>query len=419
MWRRGPSSGGRNSNFGGPQRQVDRGPGDWRKSGGNSGGSVRDMMANRNQNRFDMGTQDSRGDFDSRPAHLRNRFRRSGDDSQDVRSNRAANSSENLPKQKQRTRVIPTVKVKEEKIIKIKRTVALAPELLANRATKNSLTTPLEDAVEKRSQLDAKQLVASFGALDLKKTPVAPASLVLANSLVDRKFTVSDLVSSVRDSNSVSEARQVLLGICKVLKTKGKKTLLTDKADDTTAVVELLSQGLDEQAFAKLLVDEDIEYLAPADELSTELMGLLSAAATPADVLAVLDAKQDSKRNASALKAVVVLAILERVYKTKTANLSVVDEFQAVLARFEPTEEDAEPDVAIETDILFAAQHAWCKAGASRKTIRPLFEKLYEAKIVSFQGLVTWRDDRVRGHHPHTPQLPSPPFILCSFLAHT
>jgi len=133
----------------------------------------------------------------------------------------------------------------------------------------------------------------------------------------------------------------------------------------------------------------------------------------------VLDAKQDSKRNASALKAVVVLAILERVYKTKTANLSVVDEFQAVLARFEPTEEDAEPDVAIETDILFAAQHAWCKAGASRKTIRPLFEKLYEAKIVSFQGLVTWRDDRVRGHHPHTPQLPSPPFILCSFLAHT
>merc|ERR1712127_465192 len=58
---------------------------------------------------------------------------------------------------------------------------------------------------------------------------------------------------------------------------------------------------------------------------------------------------------------------------------------------------------AIETDILFAAQHAWCKAGASRKTIRPLFEKLYEAKIVSFQGLVTWRDDRVRGKKDKKP----------------
>jgi hypothetical protein len=265
----------------------------------------------------------------------------------------------------------------------------------------SELVSPLQTAIEEHTSINADQLINSFGRLEIRKTPPKKACKVLANSIVDQKFTTSDLVTAVHSSNDKKNACALVLATCMTIKKKGASAIqiFTSDADDTKRVLQLLQGDKTDEQMQKYLTQQDLKFLLPSDPLLDDLTTLLASNPTPDAVSKMLEANLGQARSASHLKPVILVAILERVFDGKTMSLDVVDTFSNVLARVSSDT----PDMAVETAVLFEAQRVWFKAGAHRPNIQPLFAKLYETKVVSFEGLCAWRDDRTRGKNHKKP----------------
>jgi len=296
--------------------------------------------------------------------------------------------------------VAAPVETKPAQPLRTKRDVDLAPELAAlNLLTAEKAKTPLEAAIDNlNSLIEAKDLASSFQRLDLNRAPISDATVVLGNSLIDNKFTAGQLMDAIEAQISTS-ARTLLISVCKYIKSKGRAACLTSEGAAMTRILETIRAELDQSALATFLQTEDLEFLLPVVDITSEVSALLVRGGTPAAVLALINEKLPSARSAALLKPVISMAILERVFAdSKNIDLSHVDSFADVLARC------ANGDVAIEADVLFCATRVWCKAGADRSNIKAVFQKLYQSKVVSYEGIVAWRDDRNRGKNDKKPQ---------------
>lgn len=384
----------------------------WRRTGPSHGPARSSWGSDRNSpapfstsNRFETRSRnpwEDNNSGDSRPAHLRNRFHRGTQDSRVATPIPVPRMTTAQPK-KRVEKAAPTYERK-------KRGGQLSDNIKTNLISADQMRSPLEVAIDEHRDISSKELTASMKRLDLDVTPVADAALILCNSLHDKKFTAAQLRTAVKTSNDVKAASSVLLATAKAVQAKGKATiaLLIATDADKQELVTLIGGGRTGDALNQFFLSEELSFLAE-DEAVTQLTSLLASGADVATVLASLPAGQSPQ-----LKPVVVTALIERLFDGKTLNLSVMDDFASVLARckeeevkFNPDAEEGEDTgpssasiaarVALEVDILFAAQLVWFRAGAVKANIKQIFIKFYDLGVVSFEGFAEWRDDRKRG----------------------
>lgn len=381
----------------------------WRRTGPSHAPMRNGWGSNRNSpapfstnNRFNPWEDNSSAD--TRPAHLRNRFHRGNTQDSRVATPIPVPRIEVAQPKKRVEKAAPTYERKK------RGGQLLSENIKTNLISADQMHSPLEIAIEEHRDITSKELAASFQRLDLDVTPVADAALILCNSLHDKKFTAAQLRKAVKASNDVKAASSVLLATAKAVQAKGKATiaLLIANDADKQELVALIGGGRTGDALNQFFLSEKLSFLAE-DEAITRLTAILAEGADVATVLASLPPGQSPQ-----LKPVVVMALIERLFDGKVLNLSVVDDFAPVLARCKEEEVKIDPDaaegegtgpssasiaarVALEVDILFAAQRVWFGAGAVRAHIKQIFMKFYDLGVVSFEGFAEWRDDRSRG----------------------
>lgn len=392
--------------------------GNWRRGGVDN--KAPDRFTSDRSNRFDaMGTRDNTWgpgprdgsrDTDTRPAHLRNMFKKN-DSAQDVRSTRTTGTQD--PRYQSAAQDLPSAPAataaraapdggfarrpaKAEVVPEKKRRprdIELAPELQQKSVVAgDGLHSALEKAIKNRTSINEEGLIASFQQLDLGEYSSNDAGVVIANSLVDKKITGASIAAAVRETKGSPDVVEVVWATCRVANRKGKaaRTLLTADKEATQTIVTFLRGTRNENDFLAELQAHELLFLNPVPDCSAEVEALLASGGEADALLALLRQKLPAGRTAPNLKPLIVNFALEKAFATKPADIKVVDAFAAVFALC------LDADVDHEVDLVFAAQSVWFRAGAEKATALPLFQKLHELKVVSFDGLCTWRDDRTQ-----------------------
>lgn len=254
--------------------------------------------------------------------------------------------------------------------------------------------SPLELAVEDSTSVLLKELTESFHRLDFKKTSEVETGLAFANSMVDHKFTLGEFLSSLEsDLKSTEDQATVVVAVLQKLYPKGKKAYLTALGSTPLdRVNDFIRGGRSGPEFDAFLQEQNLYFLKPVLDMTEEVAAALKQGSTPDAILKAIDSKIEATQSPSNLTPLIAAHVLGLVFTSKTElNLDAIDAWAPVLVR-------CQSDVEAEMKILFAAQRVWFRAGKQRKFVRPLFEKFYEAKIVSFDGLACWRDDSAKAN---------------------
>lgn len=377
-WR---TSGGGGGRFGGPSR------GGW---GGNTqdsrqGGGFRD------RNRFE--TQDSRFSGDSRPAHLRNRF--GGRQSKrELEEQKAQEEAYARRKAQEDERAAEKKRLADEAAAKDRVARQGTYELSNEVSSYKNAKSPLQIAIEEVTSVSVDQLTESFDRLDFKKTEPVDVGLTLANSMVDKKFTISQLIESL-EAHCNDDKATVLVAVMQKLHDKGK-TALKAVMDDNgmSSVTDALRGSKSDADLDAYLEEVGLAFMKPVPDLRDEIAAALKASTSPDAVIKMIDAKLAADQTPSNLAPVIATHVAGLVFVSKTeANLDAIAPWVPVFNRCKTPE-----DVEAESNVLFVHQRMWVKSGSNRKFILATFQKLYECKIVSYDGVAVWRDDRSKAN---------------------
>lgn len=255
--------------------------------------------------------------------------------------------------------------------------------------------SPLEIAIEEASDLDASALTESLDRLDFKKTEADQVGLIFANALVDDKFNLTKFMDAVKARLTDRKDDISTLVRCVI-------SALSNKADrtrrkvldgyDTQYLIGLIAADKSEEETDAFLLEQGLYFLKPVPDITDEVNKALGANTDPDALLELINSKVDASQSPSELAPIITEHVLSLVFESKNEpNLEIISVWAPVLIR-------CESDAGAEAQVLFAAQRCWYRAGGQRKFIRPLFEKLYDTKVVSFDGLAIWRDDRTKSN---------------------
>ena len=272
--------------------------------------------------------------------------------------------------------------------------------------------TPLEAAVEDNQTITADQLADSLGRIkieSIKEQTAADFGNVLAKSLIDNKIslvalisklTVGKAASSAASAASASSAQAPSLLLSTLVAFKGKKgdkALLelvnaAQKAEAGLDVSALLSGGLKGKDLDAFLDSRGLLILKPVPDLTADVTASLAAGDKPEKILESISAAVDPKL---APGLGVTNAVASHVFGlvfaiAGKADLSALSAWTPLLSRVAPSF-DAEAQLRL----LFEAQLAWFKAGATKALLKDTFVALFESKLVGPLVYDAWRNDLV------------------------
>lgn len=368
--------------------------------------------------RFSGGrTQDPRfsgRDVDTRPAHLRNRFKKTtstGPARDSGVTQKEAKKTEPqrrlTPEERaarERSKQWDDQKLKGAKAVKLKHTdeerVARETEKMAELEQQEIEYTnpksPLELALDPEyadaTDIIFEELTESFRRFDIKKTDAKASAVALSSSLLTQKFTMAEFCSSIQvNLRSQKATSAVVAATLKEVFAKGNRTFLKllGKVELST-INALINTGQTDEEYDAFLKAQNLLFLKAVPDMSDEVSQTLESSSA-AETLALIDSKVDSVQTPSQLIPVVSTFVLNRVFEGKQPNVNVITEWAPVLLR-------CLSDLASEISILFTAQRLWYKKTkgklSAKGQIRSVMEKLHECDIVSFDALAAWRDDR-------------------------
>lgn len=371
------------------------GGGRWGNSGGGGGSRWRGSQDSRSQDsRFDSrwGGQTQ----DTRPAYLRNRFHRGNDPIAASRSKEweknEQEAREAKKKEEEEKKAAAAAKKEAERLAKHKQRASTYSDNLKVAAVRyKNKKSPLEIAVEDATSLRADGLEESLQRLNFRKTPANQAANVLANALIDKKFTFHDFSQGVQAHVPQAKASTLCIAVFKALHRKGvaKYEKVVERVETQTLLDLVNPGGLDEAAMDKFLAENELIFLKPVADISAEVHAELKNGSSAADILAMIDSKINPLQTPTNLLPIVIGHLMPSVFESKEAVcLDGLPEFAPVLIR-------CRSELSHEANILFSIQRIWFKAGAhSGAHIRSVFQKLHELEVVSYEGLSTWKDDR-------------------------
>lgn len=270
----------------------------------------------------------------------------------------------------------------------------------------------LEAAVEDNQTITADQLADSLGRIKIESIKAETASEfgnVLAKSLIDNKLTLAALISkltagkasaSAASAASASSAQAPSLLLTTLVAFKGKKgdkALLelvnaAQKAEAGLDVCALLSGGLKAKDLDAFLNSRDLLILKPVPDLTAEVAASLAAGDKPEKILASIAAAVDPKLAPGlGVTNAVASHVFGLVFATAgKADLAVLAAWSPLLARVAPSF-----DADAQLRLLFEAQLAWFKAGATKALLKDTFVALFDAKLVGALVYDAWRNDLV------------------------
>lgn len=348
--------------------------------------------------RWGGASQDSRvsGGRDTRPAHLRNRFRR------DVVGGARANR-EWEKKQAEEQKAKEAAEAERAAEEKKAQTEALKAQKNARANTysdnlrkvavvsyKNA-RSPLETAIRDSTEIGADSLAESFKRFNLKKTPANEAGLVLANSMLSKKVPPAEFLSAVEEYIPAKETAAIIVGaVAKSLQSRSARTLRrVFDADEQKVILDFVNtESLEGDELDAYLTEQGLFFLKPLPQITDDVLELVNAAASADEVLSFIDSKLTASQVPHTLAVPVLSAILKTVVVSKTElDLSPIAKYAPVLLRCENDHES-------QKELCFAVQRALYKAGDLRRQTASILRALFDAQLVEFEGLDAWRDDR-------------------------
>jgi len=176
-------------------------------------------------------------------------------------------------------------------------------------------------------------------------------------------------------------------------------------------ILNVIAKGLANDALQKVLTDSSLLCLLPVSDLDLHVTKSLNEGKlSPDAVLEYINKNTEAKQNIASLGGVIGAKIGQLIFKDPaTPDLEAISQYSKLLKR---AVSQPKIDARGMTAVLYALQKAWADANMPKGTLKPVFEKLFQAKLITWEGFDAWREDREN----KTPQKPKALVQVNSFL---
>jgi hypothetical protein len=176
-------------------------------------------------------------------------------------------------------------------------------------------------------------------------------------------------------------------------------------------ILKVIADGLSPTQLEKLLTDSSLLCLKPVSALDEHVTKLLSEGKqSPDEVLEYITKNTESKQNVSSLGAAVGSRLGKTIFAdVNKPDLEAIPQFAKLIRR---TVSQPKVDARGMMAFLYAIQKSWSDASMPKGALKPVFEKLYESKLITWEGFDSWREDREN----KTPNKPKALVQVNSFL---
>jgi len=269
----------------------------------------------------------------------------------------------------------------------------------------------LERAIEDKQVVTVADLTDGLGNLKLTADNRSPFSEIIAKSIFLNRLTLKEAVESLQDKLPI-DAPAAVIGILQFLKTKkGEEAVLAIISHSKLNILNVIAKDLPTDALEKFLNESSLQCLMPVSDLDQHVTKSLSEGKlSPDAVLEYINKNTESKQSIASLGGAVGARIGQLIFlDAANFDLEVITQFSKLLRRAvcQP-KNDARGMAAV----LYGVQKAWSEAKMPKGTLKPVFEKLFNSKLVAWEGFDFWREDREN----KTPNKPKALVQVHSFL---
>jgi hypothetical protein len=232
----------------------------------------------------------------------------------------------------------------------------------------------------------------------------------IARSLFLNTLTLKEAIEALEEKQG-SDAPATIIGILQLLKTKkGEAAVLAMIEHSKLNILDVIAKDQSQEAQEKLLTESSLICLRPVSALDEHVTKLLTEGKQAPDaILEYINKNTEAKQSVSSLGGALGARLGQLIFQDPAGpNLEVITQF-AKLVRRAVTQPKNDPRGM--TAILYALQKAWGDAKMP-KGLKSVFEKLFQAKLVTWEGFDAWREDREN----KTPYKPKALVQVFSFL---
>ena len=258
---------------------------------------------------------------------------------------------------------------------------------------KQEAKSGLERALEDKSPVTVDDLAEGLANLKLTADNRSQFSEVVAKSLFLNKLTLKEGVE-VLEEKLPSDAPAAVIGILQFLKTKKGDAAVLDMVEHSKVnILDVIAKGLSRDALQKFLTDSSLLCLMPASDLDKYVTkSLTEGKLAPDAILDYINKNSDSKQNISSLGGAIGARMGQLIFQDPAKpNFEVVTQYSKLLQRAVCKPQNQTRGM---TAVLYALQKSCGDAKFPKGALKSLFEKLYEAKLITWEGFDAWREDR-------------------------
>jgi hypothetical protein len=269
----------------------------------------------------------------------------------------------------------------------------------------------LERAIEDKQVVTVDDLTEGLENLKLTADNRSSFSEVIAKSIFLNKVTLKEAVDSLNDKLP-ADAPAAVIGILQFLKSKkGEEAVLAIISHSKLNILDVIAKGLSSDALEKFLSESSLLCLMPVSALDLHVAKSLNEGKlSPDAVMEYINKNTEAKQNISSLGGVVGARIGQLIFQDAAKlDLEVLTQFTKLLRRVVSQPKN---DPRAMAAVLYDIQKAWSDAKMPKGTLKPVFEKLFQTKLIAWEGFDSWREDREN----KTPNKPKALVQVNSFL---
>lgn len=258
---------------------------------------------------------------------------------------------------------------------------------------KQETKSALERALDDKSAVTLDDLTEGLANLKLTADNRSQFSEVVAKSLFLNKLTLKEGVEALEEKLP-ADAPAAVIGILQFLKTKkGDSAVLGMVEHSKINILDVIAKDLSRDALQKLLTDSSLLCLMPASDLDKHVSKSLSEGKlSPDEILEYISKNTDAKQSIASLGGTIGARMGQLIFQDPAKpNLEVVAQYSKLLQRavLQP-----KVDTRGMTAVIYALQKSCSDAKFPKGAFKSLFEKLHEAKLITWEGFDAWREDR-------------------------
>lgn len=268
------------------------------------------------------------------------------------------------------------------------------------RSPREEVTSPksevekstLERALEQKDTVSVNDLMEGLETLKITDDNRTVFTETIAKSLFLNKITLKEAVGALEEK-APKDAPVAVLSVLQLLKSKkGEQTLLAMVEHSKLNVLDVIAKGQSPEAAEKLLSSSSLLCLKPASAVEEHVKkALTEGKQSPDEILDYIN-KNESKQSVSALGEALGTRIGQLIFQDPAnPNLEAITQYSKLLKR---VVSQPKIDVRGMMAVLYGLQKAWSDAKMPKGSLKNVFEKLYQAKLIAWEGFDAWREDR-------------------------